>query len=48
MKVGDQGKLGAAISHLFGLSVIQNKTKILIVYKKPLTEAGKKEFCAIG
>lgn len=47
--MGEQGKLGAAMSHVFGLSVIQNQTKIIIVYKKRLTtEVGKKEFCTIG
>lgn len=49
MEVGEQGKVGAAMSHLFRLSVTQHKTKILIVYKEPVTtDVGKKEFCTTG
>lgn len=47
--MGEQGKVGAAMSCLFRLSVTQDKTKILIVYIEPVTtEVGKKEFCTTG
>lgn len=49
MEVGEQGKLGAAMSHLFRLTVTQRNTKISIVYKEPVTtKVGKKEFYTTG